>query len=203
MVLKISMNLIVGLGNPGEKYAHTRHNIGFMVVDHALRDLTSAETGWSFSKDLKADLCKAGDLVFIKPQTFMNGSGFAVRKTVDLYKIDVEHIWVIHDDIDLPLGKLRVRVGGGSAGHHGIESIMRELGGKDAFVRFRLGVGRGKLEEKHVDQNLHRHAVEKYVVSGFMEEEKGDARKLIKHAAKAVETALHEGLDRAMNQYNN
>lgn len=198
------MNLIVGLGNPGEKYAQTRHNIGFMVVDHALQDLTSAATTWSLNQSLKAYLCKAGDLVFLKPQTFMNGSGVAVKKAIDLYKIDVDHIWVIHDDIDLPLGKLRIRTGGGSAGHHGIESIMRELGGADSFVRFRLGVGRGKLGEKtHTDQNLHRHALEKYVVSSFFEEETGDVRKLVKHAAKAVETALHQGLDRAMNQFNN
>src|SRR3989344_6089129 len=196
------MNLIVGLGNPGEKYSNTRHNIGFMVVDHVMQDLTSNDKTWELSKSLKAFLFKTGDLIFIKPQTFMNGSGFSVKKVVDLYRIETDHIWVIHDDIDLPLGKLRIRTGGGSAGHHGIESIMRELGGTDIFIRFRLGVGRAKLEEKkHADQNLHRHAVEKYVVSGFMEEEIGDLRKLIKHASKAVECALHQGLDRAMNQY--
>ena len=198
------MNLIVGLGNPGEKYAATRHNIGFMVVDRVVQDLTSVDKTWGMNSHINAFLFKSGDLVFIKPQTFMNASGYAVRKAADLYKIAVDHIWVIHDDIDLPLGKLRIRAGGGSAGHHGIESIMRELAGADTFVKFRLGVGRGKFEEKtHMDQNLHRHAVEKYVVSGFMEAEMGDVRKLVKHGAKAAECALHKGLDRAINQFNN
>jgi PTH1 family peptidyl-tRNA hydrolase len=197
------MNLIVGLGNPGEKYASTRHNIGFMVIDQVLKDLVSVENTWSTDSSIKTHVFKNGDLVFAKPQTFMNGSGFAVKKLVDLYKVRIESIWVIHDDIDLPLGKMRIRNGGGSAGHHGVESIMRELGGRDGFVRFRLGVGRGKLDDKnHPDQNLKRHSVEKYVVSHFTTHEEGEVRKLIKHAAKAVETALHQGLDKAMNQYN-
>lgn len=197
------MNLIVGLGNPGTKYASTRHNIGFMVIDHVLKDLVRVDKNWQSNKNIKADIFKNGDLIFVKPQTFMNGSGYAVKKLVDLYKIETGSIWVIHDDIDFPLGKMRIRVGGGSAGHHGVESIMRELGGKDEFVRFRLGVGRGTTDrERHTDQNFKRHSVEKYVVSHFTTHEEGEVRKLIKHAAKSIETALHEGLDRAMNQFN-
>ena len=149
------MNLIVGLGNPGEKYAYTRHNIGFMVVDKLIKNVIDGGQTWDLNRSLNSYFLKKGDLVFAKPQTFMNASGYAVKKLTDLYKIELDHIWVIHDDIDLPLGKLRIRVGGGSAGHHGIESIMREFAGKDHFVRFRLGVGRGKLEEKkHMDQNI-------------------------------------------------
>lgn len=196
------MNLIVGLGNRGEKYASTRHNIGFMVIDQAFKDLVSVAKDWELHKDINALLFKNGDLIFAKPQTFMNASGMAVKKLVDLYKIPIEHIWVIHDDIDLPLGKIRIRHGGGSAGHHGIESIMREVG-SDLFVRFRLGVGRGKLEEKgNSNQNLHRYAVEKFVVSRFSTHEEGEVRKLVKHAAQAVEKALHKGIDRTMNEYN-
>src|SRR3989344_2388171 len=196
------MLLIVGLGNPGPKYEFTRHNIGFLTVDHLLKNLAPANETWQEDKTAKISVYKKGDLLLAKPQTFMNACGFAVKHLATLYKIEQGSIWVIHDDIDLPLGKIRIRLGGGSAGHHGVESIMRELGGTDIFIRFRLGVGRAKLEEKkHADQNLHRHAVEKYVVSGFMEEEIGDLRKLIKHASKAVECALHQGLDRAMNQY--
>ena len=197
------MLLIVGLGNPGSKYASTRHNIGFMVVDHVVKHLDEMKKPWENNNTFQAAVCKLGDLVFAKPQTFMNASGFSVKKLIDFYKIDIEHLWVINDDIDLPLGKIRIRKGGASAGHHGIESIMRELGGKDGFVRFRLGVGRGLLDEKKpVAQNLHRHAIEKYVVSRFTTHEEGEVRKLIKHAAKAVEIALHKGLDSAMNQYN-
>ncbi len=196
------MNLIAGLGNPGEKYASTRHNIGFMVVDHVLKDLVAVDKTWELNKSINALFFKNGDLLFAKPQTFMNASGKAIKKLIDLYKIPITQLWVIYDDIDLPLGKIRIRSGGGSAGHHGIESIIKEIGA-DNFIRFRLGVGKGKLEEKGgSNHNLHRHAVEKYVVSPFTTHEEGDVRKLIKHASKAVETALHKGIDVAMNEYN-
>jgi len=196
------MNLIVGLGNPGEKYQSTRHNIGFMVVDKVLKDIANVEKTWELRKDLNTYLFKNGDLIFAKPQAFMNNSGVVVKRIVNLYKVPVEQIWVIHDDIDLPLGKIRIRTGGGSAGHHGIESIIREVGG-DTFIRFRLGVGRGNVEEKASSkQNLHRHGVEKYVVSPFTTHEEGEVRKLIKHTAKAIAIALHKGIDKAMNQYN-
>ena len=196
------MNLIAGLGNPGEKYASTRHNIGFMVVDHVLKDLVAVDKTWELNKSINALFFKNGDLLFAKPQTFMNASGKAIKKLIDLYKIPITQLWVIYDDIDLPLGKIRIRSGGGSAGHHGIESIIKEIGA-DNFIRFRLGVGKGKLEEKGgSNHNLHRHAVEKYVVSPFTTHEEGDVRKLIKHASKAVEIALHKGIDVAMNEYN-
>lgn len=197
------MQLIVGLGNPGEKYASTRHNIGFMVIDKVVKDLVSVNKQWQEQKDFKALVFKKEDLVFVKPLMFMNASGVAVKKLVDFYKIDISDIWVIHDDIDLPLGKIRIRRGGGSAGHHGVESIIREMGGKDGFVRFRLGVGRGKHEEKKtMNQNILRHEVEKYVVSAFHDNEAGEVRKLIKHTAEAIEIALKKGIDDAMNQYN-
>lgn len=196
------MLLIVGLGNPGPKYASTRHNIGFMVVDRLVKDMTPASDSWQDDAAKKILFFKKSDLVFVKPQTFMNESGLAVKKVTNLYKIEPENLWVLHDDIDLPLGKIRIRRGGGSAGHHGIESLIRELG-SDTFVRFRLGVGRGKLEEKRgTDQYLHRSSVEKFVVSRFTTHEEGEVRKLIKHAATAVELAIHKGLDVAMNQYN-
>lgn len=197
------MNLIVGLGNPGPKYATTRHNIGFMVIDRVLKELVQGSSAWESSKTFNALFYKKGDLIFAKPQTFMNASGMAVKKIVDLYKVNIDYLWVIHDDIDLPLGKIRIRVGGGTAGHHGVESIIKELGGKDQFVRFRLGVGKGKLEEIHSsNQNLHRHSVEKYVVSEFSSHEAGELRKLIKHAASAVTKSLQQGLDKTMNQFN-
>lgn len=197
------MNLIVGLGNPGPKYESTRHNIGFVVVDHVVKLLSEVRKSWEMNTTFRAEICKLADLVFAKPQTFMNASGFSVRKLMDFYKIDIDHLWVVHDDIDLPIGKIRIRKGGASAGHHGIESIIRELGSKDGFIRFRLGVGRGLLDEKKpASQNLHRHAVEKYVISPFTTHEEGKVRKLIKHASKAIELALHKGMDRAMNQYN-
>ena len=197
------MKLIVGLGNPGEKYASTRHNIGFMVVDQVVKDLVSVNKTWSEQKDIKAAVFKTEELVCVKPLTFMNASGYAVKKLVDLYKIALGDIWVVHDDIDLPLGKIRIRIGGGSAGHHGIESIMRTLGNQDGFVRFRLGVGRTKLEEKQtLNPKLVRPEIEKYVVSVFHAHEAGEVRNLIKHTAKAIETGLKKGIEKAMNQFN-
>lgn len=196
------MNLIVGLGNPGVKYATTRHNIGFMVIDHVLKNLVSVDKTWELRKDINAFVFKNGDLIFAKPQTFMNASGIAVAKLMNLYQVPPSQVWVIHDDVDLPLGKIRIRIAGSSAGHRGLESIMQEAGSQ-SFVRFRFGVGRGKLEEKGDSKHqLRRHTVEKYVVSKFSMNEEGDLRKMIKHGAEAVEMALHKGLDVAMNQYN-
>jgi peptidyl-tRNA hydrolase, PTH1 family len=196
------MNLIVGLGNPGGKYSSTRHNIGFMVVEHVVKDLVSVGENWEEDKSTNALIFKKGDLIFIKPQTYMNASGIAVGKLFNFYKITPDHLWVIHDDIDLPLGKIRIRIGGASAGHHGVDSIIKNIG-KENFVRFRLGVGKGKLEEKgNSDHNIKRHEVIKYVISKFFRNEEGEVRKLVKHAAKAVELALHKGVDKAMNQYN-
>lgn len=196
------MNLVMGLGNPGERYALTRHNIGFRVVDLVVRDLIRGEVSWQFNKDFNAIIYKKGDLVFAKPQTFMNASGYSATKILSFLKIDPSHMWVIHDDIDLPLGKIRIRIGGASAGHHGIESLIREVG-NEKFVRFRLGVGWGKLDEKHsIDQGTPKHDIERFVVSPFGQNEEGEARKLVKNGAKAIEFALHIGVDKAMNQYN-
>lgn len=194
------MNLLVGLGNPGIKYENTRHNIGFMVIGKLLKDLVPVTKDWEVSQSFKAHIFKHGDLVFAKPQTFMNASGVSVKKLMDFYKVPAENIWVIHDDIDLPLGKIRIRVGGGTAGHHGVESIIRETG-VDGFVRFRLGVGRDDAY-KDIKQNVPTHRIEKYVVSPFTTHEEGDLRKLIKHSAHALELALQDGLDKAMNQFN-
>jgi PTH1 family peptidyl-tRNA hydrolase len=195
------MILIVGLGNPGEKYQNTRHNIGFMVVDRLFKNQVPFGTNWIFDKSFNALYYKKADLVMVKPQTFMNASGIAVKKIADFYKIDTENIWVVNDDIDLPLGKIRIKSGGGSAGHRGIESIVRELK-SEVFVRFRLGVGRGKQDTKSAKKNFIRQSVIRWVVSPFFEGEKGQMRKLIKHGAQALEIALHRGLDRAMNEYN-
>lgn len=196
------MNLILGLGNPGEKYASTRHNIGFMVVEKLVKSLVTGDTVWEMNKALGAEIFKKGDLLFAKPQKFMNASGVVVKDLVNFYKVPIDHIWVIHDDIDLPLGKIRIKVGGGSAGHHGINSMIQQLG-EDTFVRFRLGVGRGKSDQKsHPDLPSKHQTVQKMVVSNFHTDEEGDLRKLIKHTVAAIETALHKGLDKAMNEYN-
>src|SRR3990172_4356653 len=125
------MKLIVGLGNPGEKFEFTRHNIGFMVVERLVKDkfsLLPSLKAWRMEKKYPAEVCKKDELVVIKPQTYMNLSGLAVKRVMDFYKIKVEDLLIVHDDIDLPIGKIRIRKGGASAGHHGIDSIIKNLG---------------------------------------------------------------------------
>ncbi len=200
------MKLIVGLGNPGDKFKYTRHNIGFMVVERIVKDklsLLPSLRAWKSEDKFLAQICKIEDeLLVMKPQTYMNLSGMAVSKVANFYKISPSDIWVVHDDIDLPLGKIRIRMGGASAGHHGIESIMKEIGTSD-FLRFRLGIGLGKLDKPHTaDHNLHRRDVEKFVVSLFRQNEAGDVKKLIKNASEALKIALDKGIDKAMNRFN-
>lgn len=181
------MKLIVGLGNPGESYDGTRHNIGFMVVDKLAHELGN-QVKWTEDRKKKVMTARAGEVLLVKPQTFMNASGLAVKKLVDFYKLTPDDVWVIHDDLDLPLGKIRIREKGASAGHNGVANIITHLG-TDAFVRFRLGIGRGKN-------------VIDFVLSRFTQSEAGEMRKLIKYGAEAVRMALGEGTDKAMNFYN-
>ena len=121
------MKLIVGLVNPGEKYKDTRHNVGFLVVEKLGHELGAAQTVWTTMEKCKALVAKTGDVILVKPQTFMNESGVSVAALMNYYHLKSIDVWVIHDDLDLPLGKIRIRVGGGSAGHHGVESFMNEL----------------------------------------------------------------------------
>lgn len=199
------MKLIVGLGNPGDKYQSTRHNIGFMVVEKLIKKilpLQSSLEAWSREKKLGAVVCKIDNALIIKPQAYMNRSGSVVLSYINFYKIKIGDLWVIHDDIDLPIGKIRIRAGGGSAGHNGIESIIASLHSAE-FIRIRLGVGRGKTDlQRTADHNLHRREIEKYVLSPFKDSEGGEVKKLIKKAVEALEIALNEGVEKTMNRYN-
>ena len=196
------MKLIVGLGNPGRSYEGTRHNIGFMVVDRLARELGTETLQWKQDAHGKALTARAGEVILVKPQLFVNNSGIAVRALVDMYKLPPEDIWVIHDDIDLPLGKIRIRVQGGSAGHNGVISILVHLK-SDRFVRFRLGIGRGKEDvTQGTRRNLHHRSVIAFVLSRFRQGEAGTMRHLIERGTDAVRGALLHGLDRAMQQYN-
>ncbi|KKW32069.1 MAG: Peptidyl-tRNA hydrolase [Candidatus Uhrbacteria bacterium GW2011_GWA2_53_10] len=184
------MKLIVGLGNPGGQYESTRHNIGFMVVDKLSHELVSPSASWSEDKIHKAFVARAGDVILAKPLTFMNNSGLAVSALIRYYKLSPADLWVVHDDIDLPLGKIRIRENGGTGGHHGIESIIAAIK-TDTFVRFRMGIGRGK------DRSIVR-----FVLSHFSRNEAGELKHLVKHSTEAVRIALLEGLDRAQNRFH-
>lgn len=196
------MKLIVGLGNPGEQYEDTRHNIGYMVVDKLAREIGREALEWKKDEKRQVILAKVGDVILAKPVTFMNNSGIAVANVAGLYKIKAEDIWVVHDDIDLPLGKIRIRKGGGTAGHNGVESILKHVG-SDVFLRFRLGIGRGREDiKKSTDQNLHHRSVIAFVLSRFTRSEAGSLKHLVKHGHEAIRIALTEGIDKAMNRFN-
>lgn len=163
------MKIIVGLGNPGKEYENTRHNVGFMVVD---------------------ELPKNIDAMVIKPQTFMNKSGEVVLKELKKKGIkELRNLWVVHDDLDLEVGRIKIDQGG-SSGHHGIESIIKAIG-TDDFIRFRVGVGRPKSGD---DKD--------YLLSGFTREDLPIIKKAIKRTAEAIVFAIDEGLDKAMNEFN-
>jgi len=214
------MKLIVGLGNPGEKYENTRHNFGFMVVEKFLKDYESlANTVWSFNDKLKSDLVlldwqpkvgKAEKVILAKPRTYMNNSGMAVSLLASYYKVDPADIWIVYDELDLPVGTLKIRLGGAAAGHHGAESIMVSLN-TDKFWRFRLGIG---VSHPHTGQEARedgkKHTLgrqnvkdaEDFVLGTFGRGEQGKVRELIKHGSDALQLALEKGIEAAMNRYN-
>jgi len=196
------MKLIVGLGNPGEKYKDTRHNVGFLVIEKLARELAKGQIDWVRDAKHTAYICKTGGIILAKPQTFMNASGVAVSGLMRYYRLTPSDIWVVHDDMDLPVGKIRVRAGGSSAGHHGIDSIIRELK-TDAFTRFRLGIGKGTERKANAaEKNLHRRFVIDFVLSRFTRGEAGSVKHLVKYGTEAVRIALTEGIDKAMNRFN-
>ena len=154
-----SNKLIVGLGNPGEKYTNTRHNIGFIILDTFFVHETDT---WLKQAQFKSLVLKTDSSILVKPQTFMNGSGEAVSKILNFYKKSPEDLVVIHDDVDLDLGRIKLAKNSGSAGHHGIESIKEHLGTLD-FYRLRIGVGRP------VQVGFD---IESYVLQAFSQDEK-------------------------------
>ena len=184
------MKIVVGLGNPGDQYKDTRHNIGFQVVEELARRWNVAP--WKRRYEAEVSEHRAiGPVLLVKPQTFMNLSGASVREAAKFFKTPSTDIIVIHDDLDLPAGRLRIRERGGSGGHRGIESILTQLG-TDEFVRVRFGVGRPPAEWNSAD----------YVLGRFAAEEKSMIRESIEKAADAVESILKEGSAPAMNRYN-
>ncbi|MDP1722213.1 MAG: aminoacyl-tRNA hydrolase [Candidatus Gottesmanbacteria bacterium] len=196
------MKLIVGLGNPGREYESTRHNIGFMIVDKLAHELGGIDASWKEDSARKAMVARVGDVILAKPLTFMNNSGLAVGALIRFYKLAPADLWVIHDDIDLPLGKIRIREKGGTGGHHGIESIALAIK-TDAFIRFRMGIGRGKAGSPDArDKNLHHRSVIQFVLSRFRRDEAGSLKHLVKHGTEAVRIGLIDGIDKAMNRFN-
>lgn len=183
--------LIVGLGNPGREYRNTRHNIGFLAID-ALAKSLNVTVGKVQSKALVGQgKIGSNKVILVKPQTYMNLSGQAVSGLLNFYKISAEHLIVIHDDIDLPFGTIRIRPGGGSAGQRGVKSIIEKVGSQE-FARMRLGVGRppGQMEAAA------------YVLQPFTKEDEEFLVNFLAKAAEAANEFVNNGLNAAMNKYN-
>lgn len=188
------MILIVGLGNPGKKYQKTRHNLGFLTIDEFRRKNNFPK--FKFSKKFKAEISEGifnrKNIILTKPQTFMNLSGKAVKPLTNFYKTTRSVLVVIHDDIDLPLGKIKIVKNRGAAGHKGVESIIKELGTRN-FVRFRIGIQPQTGKPKNP---------EKFVLQKFNKEEEKIIKEVIKNTTEAIKFFLEQGLEKAMSKYN-
>lgn len=186
------MDLIVGLGNPGEEYAHTRHNIGFDVIDRIVGDLPTSVYWKSEGGALCAHVTLAGrEAILMKPMSFMNASGGPVASIVKKYGIKVEEIIVIHDDLDLPPGKLRVKEGGGLGGHNGLRSIDAKLGTRE-WVRVKVGIGHPPGRKPVVEHVLeHPRKDEAEAIEGAIQE-----------AAEAVIYLMDHTVEETQNRFN-
>jgi len=186
------MFLIVGLGNPGAEYAKTRHNAGFLLVEKLA---ASWRVDWKNERKFQARIARiegqSRRVLLCQPQTFMNASGETVGTVADFYQLPLKQLLVVVDDADLPLGEIRMRSGGSSGGHHGLESIEQHLGSRE-FARQRLGIGRHDGAREIMD----------YVLSRFDGAETALMKKVLDRAASQAECWLDEGIEKAMNRFN-
>jgi PTH1 family peptidyl-tRNA hydrolase len=183
------MKIIVGIGNPGKEYAQTRHNVGFMVADRLAREHGIGPWRRRFHSRTAEGSVRGVKVLLMKPQTFVNESGRAVRAAVDWCRAEVPDVMIVCDDFNLPLGRLRVRPRGSSAGHHGLDSILAALGAEPPRLRIGIGTetgGRGR----------------DYVLSTFSAEERPVIEEAVGRAVRALEVWLESGMERCQNQFN-
>ena len=184
------MKIIVGLGNPGDAYQWSRHNIGFQVVDRLAEENHISISHKRFKAHYGKGLIHSQDVLLVKPLTFMNLSGFAVQRVADFYKMGLADLVVVHDDLDLPFGTLRIKRRGGDGGHQGVRSIIESIGGNN-FLRLKVGIGR---PPKGMDPT-------EYVLRPFDEIEKGRLSEVLLRAAECLVVLISEGIERAMNRF--
>ena len=184
--------LVVGLGNPGEKYENTRHNVGFLTIDQIAEEKKIPVQRLKYRALTNTVELGGAKALLMKPVTYMNLSGEAVGEAARFYKIPPDHVLVISDDVSLPLGKLRIRKGGSAGGHNGLKNIIQHLG-TDQFPRVKIGVG----EKPHPDYDMAD-----WVLSKFVGEDLKAITAAIEKAAQAVECLIAHGPDKAMNQFN-
>jgi PTH1 family peptidyl-tRNA hydrolase len=178
--------LVVGLGNPGEKYQNTRHNVGFMVIDELIKKLNATKLS---SSNFNGELYKSNDIYLLKPLTYMNLSGESVIKVKNFYKIDLDKIVIIHDDLDLPFGSIRFKKGGGHGGHNGLKSCDSHL--TKEYIRVRIGIGKPKYKSEVVS----------YVLSDFTLEEQKELQQIIPYTADAVIELTNSTLEKVTSKF--
>ena len=185
------MKIIAGLGNPGDQYRMTRHNMGFLVLDALADDAEITSLKKKFEALIGDGRLGGHRVLLVKPQTFMNLSGQSLRQVVDFYQITPEDLIVVHDDLDLPFGTVRIKVGGGDGGHKGVRSAMDHLGG-GAFTRVRLGIGKPPFKDD----------TERYVLQSFPKADLEALAEVVRNACEAVREILDAGAPSAMNRFN-
>ncbi|MGD8315674.1 MAG: aminoacyl-tRNA hydrolase [Syntrophobacterales bacterium] len=185
------MYLVVGLGNPGKTYQHTRHNVGFMVVDRLAGTHSIKVTRERFSSFWAPGEIAGRKVLLAKPQTFMNRSGQAVAALMAYYKLAVQDLLVIHDDLDVDFGSIKIVRSGGSGGHRGIRSI-HEILKENQYVRVKVGIGRPRFNE----------AVEDYVLSPWYEDQREQVVEMVDYTAEAVTAIIADGLEKAMTVFH-
>ncbi len=195
-MLEASSWLVVGLGNPGSEYAANRHNIGFMVIDALAKELSAGSFRARLGGELTEATIRGDKLVLLKPQQYMNLSGIPTQKVAAFYKIDLSRTLVVHDEIDLPYERLRLKSGGGHGGHNGLRSLTEQLGAD--YLRLRCGVGRPDLPGAQADKDR----VVGHVLGDFSKTEQKTLPVFIAEAASAVRRVIEKGPTLAMNEVN-
>jgi len=182
--------MIVGLGNPGQRYENTRHNVGFWVIDKIAETLNVKVDKKQAQALVQTAFWDGKKVLLVKPQTYMNLSGQAVMELINFYQDQIEDFIVIHDDLDLPPGQLRFKSGGGTGGHNGLKSIIQYINSQE-FDRLKIGIGR----PQHPN-------VKDFVLTGFSKEEKESIDQEIKRAVEGIKVWMNEGIEKAMNNFN-
>lgn len=185
------MYLIVGLGNPESEYAHTRHNMGFDTINELAKNNNINITKTKFKALYETGIIQNEKVILLKPQTYMNLSGEAIKEARDFYNVKPEEIIVIYDDIDIEKGKIKLRKKGGPGSHNGMKSVVQELNTTD-FIRIRVGIGQSEFKSDMIN----------YVIGNVPEEEQKILQQGTKKAAEAIEEILKNGIDIAMNKFN-
>lgn len=184
--------LIAGLGNPGTEYSHSRHNIGFNVVDYLADDLSIVSAKSKMTACISDTIWEGNKLFLVKPLGYMNRSGSVLNEVARYFQIDISHLIVVHDDVDIEMGRIKIKQKGGHGGHNGIRSVIESLG-SDEFIRIRIGIGRPVLQKTMTN----------HVLGNFHADERQQIKIVIETASRSIKTILLKGISQAMNQFNN